>query len=67
MGELVNIVTGLHRAARRDYLPRMVDDKIHCMEVARRYGPEFWDGDRRYGYAFTTCTRCGPIVPATAS
>lgn len=28
----------------------MVDEKIHCMEVARRYQQAFWDGDRRYGY-----------------
>jgi len=28
----------------------MVDDKVHCMNVARRYERDFWDGDRRYGY-----------------
>jgi len=50
MGELVNIVTPLHRRTVRDYVGRMVDEKVHCMEVARRYGQEFWDGDRRYGY-----------------
>jgi ubiquinone/menaquinone biosynthesis C-methylase UbiE len=28
----------------------MNDDKVHCMEVARRFDKDFWDGDRRYGY-----------------
>ncbi len=28
----------------------MNDDKVHCMEVSRRYGQDYWDGDRRYGY-----------------
>jgi len=50
MGKLLNIVTPLHRKTRRDYLARMVDDKVSCMEVAKRYGRDFWDGDRRYGY-----------------
>ena len=50
MGELVNIVTPLHQATTRNYLARMVDEKIHCMEIAQQYGPDYWDGDRRYGY-----------------
>jgi len=28
----------------------MLDDKVHCMEKAREYGADYWDGDRRYGY-----------------
>jgi len=28
----------------------MTDDKVHCMRIARKYGKDFWDGDRRYGY-----------------
>ena len=50
MGKLLNIVTPLHQATRRDYLARMLDDKVHCMQVAKQYGKEYWDGDRRYGY-----------------
>ena len=50
MRTCLNIVTGLHKRTARDYLGRMVDDKVHCMNVARRYGDDFWDGDRRYGY-----------------
>jgi len=50
MGCLRDIVTPLHKKTSRDYLQRMTDDKIACMDVARRYDREFWDGDRRYGY-----------------
>jgi SAM-dependent methyltransferase len=50
MGELLNIVTPLHRATRRDYLARMVDDKVACMRKAKQYDFDYWDGDRRYGY-----------------
>ena len=50
MGQLRNFVTSLHQATRRDYLARMVDDKVHCMVKAKEYGAAYWDGDRRYGY-----------------
>ena len=50
MGKLLNIVTPLHQSTRRDYLERMVDDKVNCMKIAKQYGKDYWDGDRRYGY-----------------
>jgi SAM-dependent methyltransferase len=50
MGKLVNLVSSLHTQTRRDYLRRMTDDKVQCMRKAKEYGPDYWDGDRRYGY-----------------
>ncbi len=50
MGKLLNIATSLHESTRRDYLPRMIDDKVNCMKIAKQYGNDYWDGDRRYGY-----------------
>ena len=50
MGRLLNIVTPLHKRTKRDYLARMVDDKVHCMVKAKEYEFDYWDGDRRYGY-----------------
>jgi len=50
VGSLVELVTPLHKRTTRDYLARMVDDKVHCMDVSRQYGQDYWDGDRRYGY-----------------
>jgi len=45
-----SVVTPLHKQTARDYVGRMTDDKVHCMDVARRFDRDFWDGDRRYGY-----------------
>jgi ubiquinone/menaquinone biosynthesis C-methylase UbiE len=50
MGRLLNIVTPLHKLTKRDYVARMVDDKVHCMLKAKEYEGDYWDGDRRYGY-----------------
>lgn len=50
MGKLLNIVTPLHKTTKRDYIERMVDDKVHCMLKAKEYEFDYWDGDRRYGY-----------------
>lgn len=50
MGCLKSIVTLLHTRTVRDYLSRMVDSKVECMQAARSYDLDYWDGDRRYGY-----------------
>ena len=50
MGKLVNITTALHESTNRDFLARMVDDKVHCMKLAKQYGKDYWDGNRRYYY-----------------
>lgn len=50
MGRLLEIVTPLHKATKRDYLARMVDDKVACMIKAKEYEFDYWDGDRRFGY-----------------
>ncbi len=50
MGRLLNIVTPLHKQTKRDYVSRMLDDKVHCMLKAKEYEFDYWDGNRRYGY-----------------
>jgi len=50
MGKLVNYVSSLHQSTTRDYIDRMVDDKVDCMLKAKEYEQDYWDGDRRYGY-----------------
>jgi SAM-dependent methyltransferase len=50
MGSLKNIVSALHKATTRNYIERMVDDKVACMIKAKEYEFDYWDGDRRYGY-----------------
>lgn len=50
MKRKLNLVTSLHTSTKRDYLARMNDSKVDAMIIAKQYGPEYWDGDRRYGY-----------------
>lgn len=50
MGRLLDFITGIHKSTPREYLPRMVDDKVTCMKTARLFDRQFWDGDRRFGY-----------------
>jgi len=50
MGSEVSLVTALHKSTKRDYLARMNDSKVEAMLVAKKYGADYWDGDRRYGY-----------------
>ena len=50
MGKLVNFVTPLHKATKRKYIDRMLDDKVNCMLKAKEYEFDYWDGNRRYGY-----------------
>lgn len=47
----VDFISKLHQATKRNYLQRVLEaDKAECAEVAIRYGKEYWDGDRKYGY-----------------
>jgi SAM-dependent methyltransferase len=66
MGRLLEIVTPLHRMTKRDYLARMVDDKVTCMLKAKEYEADYWDGDRRFGYGGYKYLpgRWGPVAKA---
>lgn len=46
----LKLVTGLHKATRRNYLHRMINKKILCMTESKKYNKNYWDGDRKYGY-----------------
>ncbi len=39
-----------HISTKRNYLERMNDNKIICMLEAKKYGKNYWDGKRRFGY-----------------
>ena len=50
MKKLVNFVNKLHQATKRNYLERMMNEKVKCMVEAKKYEKNYWDGDRKYGY-----------------
>lgn len=47
----IDFIQALSRSTPRNYLERVVEhDKPVCAAVAKGFGEEYWDGDRRYGY-----------------
>ena len=47
----IDFVSDLHKATKRDYVGRVTSyDKAECAEVAKKYGYDYWDGERKYGY-----------------
>ena len=50
MSILRNFVTTLHKQTKRNYLERMMDDKVSCSKIAKKYSEQYWDGDRKFGY-----------------
>ena len=47
----IDFFQSMHATTKRDYVQRVVEfDKAECSEIAKQYGPNYWDGDRRFGY-----------------
>lgn len=47
----LDFISSIHKSTKRDYLQRVVQyDKAECAAVSRKFGEEYFDGDRRYGY-----------------
>ena len=47
----IDFLEKIHTKTSRDYVQRVVDhDKGACAEVAKKWGMDYWDGDRQYGY-----------------
>lgn len=64
----VDFVMKLHQSTKRDYVQRVIEyDKADCAVVAKQYGSDYWDGDRRYGYGgYHYDGRWRPIADAMA-
>ena len=47
----LNFLEQYQSQTQRNYLERVcVHDKHQCAKIASQFGPEYWDGDRRFGY-----------------
>lgn len=64
----IDFISSVHRSTKRDYLQRVLEaDKAECAEIALRYGQEYWDGDRKYGYGgYYYDGRWRPVAEAMA-
>ncbi len=69
LGERIDFTQTLHQSTARDYVARVVEhDKAESAAVAGQFGPDYWDGDRRYGYGgYRYDGRWLPIAQAMAS
>jgi len=49
----IDFMSVLHKSTQRDYLARVNDPdypKAKAAELAKRWGYDYWDGDRRINY-----------------
>lgn len=47
----VDFLTPIHKSTQRDYLKRVTEyPKAEAAKKAKRWGYDYWDGDRRTGY-----------------
>jgi SAM-dependent methyltransferase len=47
----LDFITAVHRTTKRDYLARVNEyPKAQAAALARQWGKDYWDGDRRVGY-----------------
>jgi SAM-dependent methyltransferase len=68
LGEYVDFVQSLHSSTKRDYVARVVEtDKAEVAPIAKQWGADYWDGDRKYGYGgYSYDGRWLPIAEAMA-
>jgi len=50
LGKERNFFNPYHNKTKRDFMKRMNDNKVKCMIKAKKYGFDYWDGKRRFGY-----------------
>jgi protein-L-isoaspartate(D-aspartate) O-methyltransferase len=47
----IDFLSTIHKRTKRDYLARVNEfPKAEAAKVARRFGYDYWDGDRKFGY-----------------
>lgn len=47
----IDFVEKIHTSTKRDYIGRVTSaDKAQCAMIAKQFGYDFFDGDRKYGY-----------------
>lgn len=49
--EQIDFIQTLHKSTKRDYVGRVTEfSKAEASRIAKLYGAEYWDGDRKFGY-----------------
>ena len=50
MAKLINLFGTFHNSTKRSYSERMNNEKIECIIKSKKYGFDYWDGERKFGY-----------------
>ncbi len=48
--KLVKLITKNHKNTKRNYSARMISTKSNTMKISKKYGFDYWDGNRKFGY-----------------
>lgn len=49
--EQIDFIQSLHKSTKRDYVQRVTEfPKAESSAIAKQYGKDYWDGDRKFGY-----------------
>lgn len=47
----IDFIQQVHTSTKRDYIGRVIEaDKAECAKIAKKFGYDFFDGERKYGY-----------------
>lgn len=47
----IDFLSTIHKSTKRDYMARMTEfPKAEAIRIAKKYGYDYWDGDRKFGY-----------------
>lgn len=47
----IDFISAVHKSTKRDYLGRVNEyPKAKAATIAKQYGYDYWDGDRKFGY-----------------
>lgn len=47
----VDFLSSVHKSTKRDYLKRVNEfPKAEAMKIAKQFGYDYWDGDRKFGF-----------------
>ncbi|MEW6303819.1 MAG: class I SAM-dependent methyltransferase [Verrucomicrobiota bacterium] len=47
----IDFISAIHKKTKRDYLGRVNEfPKAEAAKVAKKFGKDYWDGDRKFGY-----------------
>ncbi len=51
MGEYIDLLRTVHTSVKRDYVGRVTEyPKAEAAKIAKKWGYDFFDGDRKFGY-----------------